>query len=318
MKHLPMLTLGAILLFGAQSASALTFSDNFDVDTSASWNVNKSSFNQANNIATFAKDYSIYGIASAPGSSGGSTRGLMLEANIAGGISTSPLSGFSVSPIGLSVTTDFIMTADVWLNYVGPGPGGGNGTTQLAGIGFGTAGTTAQYSASAQDSVHFSTTLDGGSGSDYRAYSSAAPTSYASGNAVYASPGGTINNSGAYYTGAFPAVALPGSQNGFTTQTGTTAAGSTGFKWRQWKVQRIGNLLSYRIDGLLIATVDTNTVTLGGSNILINMFDSNASSTTTTSRLNFMLVDNLTVVPEPSSIAAIGVGLFALARRRKA
>lgn len=300
----------------AHTASATLFYDSFDTDTSASWTVNKGP-NAANSYATFSVDYSPYNIPSAPGSTGGSTRGLMMEANVTGSI----FSGLSVSPTGLGITGDFIMTADIWLNYIGPGPAGGSGSTQLGGMGFGTAGTTAQWAGGTQDSAYMAVTTDGNSSSDFRLYSPGpGATSYASGNAVYAAPGGVINNSNAYYTTAFPSVTLPGTQNGYGTQTGATLAGSTGFKWRKWTVNRTGNILTYYIDSLKIATLDSSTVTLGGNNLVLSYFDSNSgSSVAGTPRLNFMLVDNIRVVPEPSTYLAYGLGVagLVLVRRRK-
>lgn len=310
--HLGIFTAAFGMGLGVTASASFLFSDDFDTDTSASWNVNKAN-NVANNVATFNADYSVYGIPSAPGSTGGSTRGLILEANIAGGI----FGGLSVSPQNVSIVGDFKITADVWLNYVGPGPAGGSGTTQLAGLGWGTAGTTPQWAGAVQDSAWFGTTIDGGSAADYRLYSPVAQSSYASGNAVYASPGGALNNSNAYYTTAFPSVSLPGTQNGFTTQTGTTAAGTTGFAWRKWTVERVGNNISYFIDTTRIATVDATTFTAGGSNLAIVFSDTNAGSTTSTSRLNFMLVDNIQVVPEPTSMVALSLGILAIAKRRK-
>lgn len=305
------LTAGALLT--ATWASATLFIDDFDVDSSAAWNVNNT-LNTPNNIATFAADYSIYNIPSAPGSSGGSTKGLILEANIAGSI----FSGLTVSPKNVGISGDFTMTADVWMNFVGPGPGGGSGSTQFGAIGFGTSGTSNQWIGSAtRDCVYFGTTTDGNSASDYRAYSSAAPTSYPSGSSVYNAPGGGINNSNAYYTAAFPSVALPGVQNGFATQTGTTLAGSTGFKWRKWTITKVGTIVTYSIDSLLISTIDTTGLTFGGDRLLIGFNDINATSTSTTSRLNFMLVDNLQVVPEPASVVAMAMGAAGILIRRR-
>ena len=302
-------------MLGVASIASAVFFDDFDVDTSANWAVNKSG-NVTNNIATFAYDYSALGIGSAPGSSGGSTKGLRLQANVAGAV----FSGLSVSPLGQSFTTDFVMTADVWLNYIGPLNGGSStgGTTQFAGMGWGTAGATAQWAASAQDSVHFSTSLDGGSTTDYRAYSSAAPTSYASGNAVYGTT--STQNTNVYYSTAFPSgTAAPAAQTTlFPSQTGVTNTGVTAFRWRQWRVEKAGTSLTWKIDGTLLATIDLTTVTTSSTkNILINMFDSNSGSGTDPNRLNNMIVDNIQVVPEPATMTALALGMGALLRRRR-
>lgn len=88
-----------ILLLALASALPLTtfaqlYSENFDVDNTANWTVNKG-LNPTGSTSNFFFDYSTYGIVSAPGS-GGTTRGLRLDANVANGI----FSGQSVSPNG--------------------------------------------------------------------------------------------------------------------------------------------------------------------------------------------------------------------------
>ena len=296
MKDLAKCSIAAVGVFFLLTGSAIgqvLYSENFDVDHTANWTVNKSTGANANDTgsaANFFFDYSTIGIPSAP-NSGATTTGLKLEANFSGGI----FSGLSVSPTGQSFSGSYQVTFDIWWNYVGPAPAGGSGSTQITGAGIGTAGTTAQWAAGAQDSIHFGATGDGGSASDYRAYSSAAPTSYASGNAVYAAPAGAINNSTAYYA-ALGGNTPPAAQTAlFAQQTGTTSAGSPAFAWHAGLLEKNGNSVSFRLDGLLIATVDASTVTLGGGNILFSQFDINATSSTDPNvrSLQFGLIDNV-------------------------
>jgi hypothetical protein len=305
----------AFVSFSPVVTGQIIYSENFDVDHTANWTVNSG---PGNNAANLFFDYSTVGIPSAPGA-GGTTRGLKLEANYSGSV----FGGVSVSPNAQSFSGDYKLTFNVWWNFVGPAPAGGSGSTQITGAGVGTAGTTAQWAGGAQDSIHFGATGDGGSASDFRAYSSAAPTSYASGNAVYAAPNGAINNSAAYYA-ALGGNTPPAAQTTlFAQQTGTTAAGAPAFAWHNGLIQKSGNSVAFSLDGLLIATVDASTVTLGGGNILFNQYDINATSSTDANvrNLEFGLIDNVLVtqVPEPaiSALGLLGAAGLYLARRRR-
>jgi hypothetical protein len=66
-----------------------------------------------------------------------------------------------------------------------------------------------------------------------------------------------------------------------------------------------------------MATIDLNTVTLGGGNIFFGHSDTNATSSTDPNdvHLLFTLIDNVRVVPEPGALVLLlGGALFA--RRR--
>src|SRR6266487_6571998 len=92
----------AALAMPVAAPAQVVFTDNFDVDTSANWNVNISTNNPTGSKSTFAFDYSTVSIPSAPSSTGGTTRGLKLEANT---ITTAGVvSGLSVSPRNISAT----------------------------------------------------------------------------------------------------------------------------------------------------------------------------------------------------------------------
>jgi hypothetical protein len=295
------------------NASAL-YTEDFNVDNTANWTVNTPGLSDY--IADFYYDYSAIGVSAAPNGAG--TRGLKLTANNSGGV----FSGISVSPTGQSFSGAYKLSFDMWQNYVGPLGPGGNGTTQFSMYGIGTSGTTPVWLASApKESVGFGSTLDGGSASDYRAYSSAAPTSYAAGNAVYQAPAGAINNSAAYYS-VFGPQSAPAAQLGlFPGQTGSTDIGESSFAWRRVEIEVAGGFASWSIDGLAIAKVDLSTVTLGGGNIFFGHDDTNAGSSSdpNDTLLNVTLIDNISVVavPEPSVLALVGLAGVALAARRK-
>ncbi|QOJ13308.1 MAG: PEP-CTERM sorting domain-containing protein [Planctomycetia bacterium] len=299
----------AALCAAVPAAATPLYSQNFEVDSTASWTLNGGPSDEA---ADFFFDYSTVGIPSAPNGAG--TRGMKLQANLTNGI----FGGMSVSPTGLNVvpsTDDYKVEFDWWNNFNGPFPGGGSGSTNMSTFGVGTAGITPQWPGGVQDSVWFAATGDGGSASDWRAYSTAAPTGYASGNAVY--PHTSNNNTNAYFA-AFGGLAAPAAQLAlYPQQTGLTAVGTSGMAWHRVTIEKVGNSLTWHVNGVLMATIDTNTVTMAGGNIFFGHTDINATSSTDPNdvHLLFTLIDNITVTPEPSSLALLGLAAF-VARRR--
>jgi len=317
MKILP-LTLslvGSAALVAESSQAQIVYSDNFDLGTSASgWTPMLS---LADASANFAFDYgTVLGIPSAPHSAG-TTIGMSFLANQTAGVQQ----GISASPNGQSFTGDFTIRFDMWLNYNGPlGPVtvGGSGSTQVGSFGWGTSGASAQWAGSSS-SIMFGATGDGGSSFDYRLYQNNALVSTAGNYAA-----GSLNNTATYYTTLFGGEAAPGAQLGlFPAQTGTTQPGALGFKWRDVLIDKTGTIMTWSVDGNLIATADTTGATLSGDNIFFGTFDINATSSTDANDfLITAIYDNIVVtVPEPSSAALLGVGLTLLisrVRRNKA
>ncbi len=306
------ISLGALVITGCASAASAAplYSEDFNVDPTAAWTVNDSGLSDI--LADFHYDYSGIGVPAAPNGAG--TRGLKMTANNSGGV----FSGFSVSPTGKSFTGDYRVEFDMWQNYVGPVGPGGSGTTQLTMYGIGTAGTVAVWAGSSKESVGFGTTLDGGSSSDFRAYSSAAGTSYVEGDPVYFATG--RNNSNAYYA-PFTAQSAPAAQVLlFPGQTGSTDVGETSFKWRRVTIDVAAGFATWSIDGLPLARIDLSTVTLGGGNIFFGHGDTNSSSSTDPNDvlLNVTLIDNILVTPEPATAALLAAaGMLMLRRRRR-
>jgi hypothetical protein len=313
-------SVAVVLAIPTSSFGATLYSQDFNADDTANWTVLPSTAaNATDYVADFFYDYSAIGVPAAPNGSG--TRGLKMTANNSSGV----FGGLTVSPNGQSFSGDYTVSFDMWQNYVGPlGPGGG-GSTQFSQYGIGTAAATSQWIGSAsKDSVSFGTTLDGGSASDFRAYSSAAVTSYPSGNAVYLAPSGAINNSDAFYIAAFPSVSAPAAQVGlFPGQTESTDPGETSFSWRRVAIDVSGGFATWSIDGTPLATVDLSTVSFGGGDIFFGHNDTNGGSSTDPNRiaLNVTLIDNIQVmaVPEPSTfvLCALAGTIGSLLPRRR-
>lgn len=264
------------------------YQQNFNADSTASWTVNNPMLSDI--LVDFHYDYSLIGVPVAP--SGLGTRGLKMTANNANGV----FSGFSVSPTGQNFTGNYRVSFDLWQNYVGPLGPGGSGSTQLSTFGVGTAGNVAIWAGSMpKESVMFAVTLDGGSASDFRAFSSAAPTSYPAGDSVYASA--SLNNTDPYYAGFAAESAPPVQVLLYPGQTGTTDAGEPAFKWRRVVIQVANGTADWYIDGLFIASVPLAGLTLGGNNILFGHSDTNAGSSAdpNDTLLNVTIIDNVVV-----------------------
>ncbi len=302
----------------ALNAQAL-FSDNFDVNDTANWNVN-SGGGASVNTANIFFDYSSVGIPSAPHSTGGTTWGVKLNANNT--VAGQALGGVSISPTGQSFTGDYQLRFDMWANFIGPGPAGGSGSTQITGGGIGTSGTTANYAGSA-NGIWFAGTGDGNSSADFRAYTPAAQGSQPANSGVYVA--GSVNNSATFYTALFPAHTAPAAQiTLYPSQTGSTLAGALGWSWHDITITKVGNAVTWNIDGTLIASLDISTNgVLGGNNILLVQSDINTTASTDANgtALNFGLFDNVVVtqIPEPATgaLAVLGASGWLLARRHR-
>ncbi|RIK83867.1 MAG: hypothetical protein DCC67_05585 [Planctomycetota bacterium] len=307
------LTLAASAALTARAA--VLYSENFDVDPTANWVVNNGPSDAA---ANFHFDYSTAGIPSAPNSTGGTTRGLKLQANQANGV----FSGVSVSPVGKSFSGNHRVMFDWWSNYNGPAPVGGSGSTQLSTFGIGTSGAVPQWPGGTQDSIWFAATGDGNSSSDWRAYSPTAPTRYGDGSGVYAAgtQAGSSNASDPYYA-SFGSVSPPAAQTAlFAQQTGTSLVGSSAFEWHQVVIDRSGASVTWTVDGVRIATVPVADDTAAtGNNIFFGHSDTNATSSTDANDVNllFTLIDNVRVVPEPASGALWAISALALAAAKR-
>jgi len=316
-----------LALVAQPSLGQVLYSQDFQVDDTANWSVFDGPTDE---FANFFFDYTSatsaaaghVGIPLAPNSDPGETtgRGMFLQANLFDGI----FGGFSVSPNGQSFTGDYVLSYDMWQSYQGvtfvpaadPFPAGGgiirgqsSGGTNLGYGGIMSSGTTVNYPGDV-DSVFFGSTTDGDSGSDYRVYSSDRSVSYqlpidipADADATYFA--GSRNNTASLYADNFGPEAPTAAQSLLYPNTLTAApenvtdAGVLGYAWRVHTITKIGDIVTWAVDGIDLIQLDTSnfTIPVGGSNILFGSSDINSgvSGNLEAIDLLFTLVDNVKV-----------------------
>jgi hypothetical protein len=283
------------------------FLDSFDTNTASQWLLSRSS---TDTRAIFNYDYAPMGIPSAPHSTGGTRRGLRMEANLTAGVTAA----VSLSPTNQSFGGDYRLRFDMWINANGPFPKGGTGSTEHATCGLGTAGNRTHWTGSGSTADGYWFSVDGeGQASDTSTTSGdfcafVGTTLQASGSGVYAA--GTDStakgNGDPYYAlTAFPDGNSPpaSQQSAYPRQTGTCDPGTVGFAWHEVIVARRGSTVDWAIDGVRIATMAN--ASFAASNVFVGYWDSYASLSDNTN-LSFGLVDNVRVeVPSVApSIAA--------------
>jgi hypothetical protein len=279
------------------------FADNFDTDTTANWVTNGIN---ADNDAVFNYDYSADGVPAAPHSPG-STRGLRIRSHLG---ALSPATAISVSPVGLSLPANYRLRFDLWMNFNGPAPGGGAGSSEYFTTGVGvsetrtnvageSAGTPiAAWGNAAGSCVIVATDGDGGfaeSTGDFIVYSNniAIPAN----TNVY--PAGARDNFASYYA-EFGEITPPAAQTTLfpSSQTGSDNVGTLSFAWHDVVITKQGTNVTWDIDGLRIANVVYSPAFVG-SNFSLGYEDIN-TSVTAVPRMNMAIVDNLKVESLPA------------------
>ncbi|MCA9187214.1 MAG: hypothetical protein R3E01_11090 [Pirellulaceae bacterium] len=310
--------MAVVVAFGlaVHSSMAQLYTENFDdINAALRWQANAMPQGLTNPDgsavpftdfhADFAFDYSSVGIPAAPNTTDGSTVGMKLQANLIEGV----FGGGSASPLDQNFEGSYKLTFDYWGNYTGdPTTGletGGIGQSNLSTFGIMTNGMTATY-AGAGDGLWFAGTVDGGSSSDYRAYSVERVVSY-----QYPPADGIIedthatyyaesrNNTADLYANNFGGAMAPSEQLAlFPQQLGATPAGSLGMEWHQVEIRKDGTTVDWIVDGIKLITVETAEFTSppGGGNILFGHADINSSiSEDAGIDLLFTLIDNIKV-----------------------
>jgi Calx-beta domain len=286
------------------------FSDSFESSSSSSsWFINRTF---ATDPVTFGYNYSVDGIPPAPHTTNGTTFGLKMEANVVAGA----VAAVNVLPVGGNFTGDYRVRFDMWINYNG-GPNGplnvgGDQSTEWLNAGLGVKGTVLdwQSGSASMDGIWVVANGDGGSSASYRIYKGATQQTVSANPGTYAA--GSQNPANAYYAafGNDPApvaqqMAYPGIQD-----TGNTAVGNPGMAWHDVVLTKQGSTVTWRMDGILIATVDTTGTTLS-TNVFVGYNDP-SSGVSPVPAVSYGLVDNFKVetlgLPRPNitSIKVVG------------
>jgi hypothetical protein len=169
----------------------------------------------------------------------------------------------SLYPNGQSFSGDFALKFDLWSDYSGDIPFGDGGSTEFSAFGINHYGTNVNWPGQSQngDGEWFLVSADGGSGRDYRAYvgnSSPAPNTEAD-----AVTGGFLDRDGdSTPEQNDPGVGFSPFQLMFPAPPGQTA-GAIGKQWAQVEVRQQAGLLTWLINGYIIAQRPAD---LGGAN----------------------------------------------------
>jgi hypothetical protein len=320
-------TASLVAVLAMSSTASAAFVDNFNTGASAA-NYAAITSDATSSFATFAYDYSVLGIPSAPGTGDGSTRGLRLDANFSSPNAAEGLTLYTLA----QYSGDYTVRFDGWINVVGPFPEGGGGSTNYLTAGVGHDGSTNNFVANTGSGGWTAVNGENGSGIDYRLYKDGslqgvATNQYAAGNAANARNGlnGYYDQFGSVDVDNFPVQGV--NNGGPASQTGTSFAGSFGMDWHKVRlvVDADGGTggaasLAWYIDNLLIGTLDAGANGAFAANGRVALGYSDPSSNGADDpNLSFALIDNLRIiVPEPTSmlLGALGVMGLAFVRRR--
>ncbi len=284
------------------AGAVVIYEEGFEKDVSGAWQVNRSSDDTS---VVFGYDYSVDGIPSPPGGDGESTLGLKFTANE----SLGEAAHITASPMGQDFSGDYVLSFDLWLNFNGPIPGGGSGSTEFAAAGIGTSGDHVQTADEASDGAWFLLTGEGGSSRDYRFFLNDVFLTEETG--VYLA--GSQNSDHGYYGAVFPSgKSAPEPQmTEFPQQRGKTAPGQPAFEWIPVQLIKAGDRVTWSMKGTDIAVASQSTAAFSDSGTFFLGYSDWFSSVSDNVDLSFVLFDNVKVYQLPArgiAIERIGSG----------
>lgn len=285
--------LGSLGLTSAQGQTTL-FSDDFETDTTAQWDVFEGSGDGVPDFtAEFHYDYSALGIPAAP-SGGATTRGVKFTVNKDDVAATA---GVSAYPKGQSFAGDYALLVDMWLGYNGPAFGG-SGSTEYGTFGINHAGGKATWddvTVTDSDGTWFAVDGEAGTGAsgDYRAY-----------DGLMGGPpfrlglldGGFLDRDGdgAAENEVNPTQPLTFPLKAILPAPPGETPGAPGKQWVRVEVRQRAGEVTWLINGFVIAS-RVNASGFDSGNVMIGNMDV-FSSIAAPKDQNFVVFDNLRVV----------------------
>jgi hypothetical protein len=266
----------ATILDDERPEGSVLFSDDFDTDSSGSW---ERRFGAGNGIedytVDFRYDYSADGIGAAPHSDAGSTLGL--RATVNKNDTTANAAGVNLYPKARSFSGNFALRFDMYLTY-NPSVGG---TTEHALFGINHSGSlTNRHGTAGSDGVWFAVETDG---SASRGWSYA---SYLGSNGVAQAQG-------------------RGRLDAYFTKPPYLAAGTPSGQWVDVEVAQVDGVVTWTINGVEVIR-RTDTTAFASGTVMLGYMDSYNSIGSTA---NAVIFDNVRVValaaePTPPMITA--------------
>jgi len=255
--------------------------------------------------AVFGFDYSAVtyptNIPSAPNSVGGTTRGLRLSINKD---ATGASSTVQLYPTDYGYEGDFSLTCDVWLNWSNPSV-----STEHAMFGINHSGALPlRPGLSPSDGLFFAFSADGdasassGTLRDYSVFhgvGAGAPVLMITNNTSFGPApllGSRFDNLDPGMAHLFPARAIPG--------WGTTVVGSAGLQWVEVEVRQANGLVSWALNGTLVAQYtnvfgDTRgQVMLGYLDHFSSIGDANSFAVLDNVRVDPLMIEPIELIPE--------------------
>lgn len=289
------------------NVQASLLQERFDSPASAG-NFNVTQVAGSVDVISFGNNYGALGIPEAPSSPLGSTptSGLFIQANKPAQGATGSINGINVTPssggVAISFAQDIKMSFDMWLSY-DTTPGLGNTTEQaLFGINTDGAGVNSRTGATqtGADGVWYHVSSDGGYGATSTTANSRDNVNYIN-NTV--PTGGRLDNNDPPFPTLFPPVAAP---------QGPTLLGAPAERWVHVEVEEVGGNVRMSMNGTVVFDVPNSGPTSGS--VFLGYQDPFSGSVGSAIE-QYVVFDNLVVVPEPACWSVASLALAAVLRR---